>query len=102
MRYQSLGALAPHQAPTAGWMSGNVGSGLPGTKGCGLNPVLAGRRAEPSGPVPRCVDVYPVATISGAHPEAAVQLAAKHDGQASGAAGRPAGDERVIRTVKLQ
>ena len=68
----------------------------------GLDPVLAGGRAEAAGRVARGVDVDPVAPRRGADPEPAVQIAAEHHGQPGGAPGGPAGDQRVLGSVEVQ
>ena len=84
-----------------GWPVGWLG--LASTEGGGLDPVLAGRGAEPAGAVARGVHVDPVAVRRCADAEPVLRdVAAQDDGEAGGAAGCPPGDRRVLRSVEVQ
>jgi hypothetical protein len=90
------------------WLSGphegrfrRSGVALPERRG--LDPVLAGGRAETLGAVARGVHVHPVAVRRGAHTEPVVELAAEHEGQPGRTTGRPAPDPRpLVRGMEVQ
>src|SRR5580700_7640268 len=89
---------APADAGIAGNSAASTPLSFPGARdlsmalaeGGGLDPVLAGGRAESLAPVARDVDVDTVAVRRGAHAEPVVQFAAEHEGEPGRAAGRPA------------
>ena len=77
-------------------------SGVAGAEGGGLDPVLAGRGAEPAGAVARGVHVDLVAMRCGADAEPAPQVAAQDDGEPGGAACGPPDDGGILRPVEVQ
>lgn len=77
-------------------------SAAAGAERGGLDPVLAGRGAEPAGAVARGVHVDLVAMRCCADAEPAPQVAAQDDGEPGGAACGPPDDGGILRPVEVQ
>src|SRR5215510_404603 len=78
------------------------GAGAPRTIGRGLDPALAGGRAEPPPAVARHVDVDPITRLGDTHAQAIGMLASDHDREAEGQPGQPVVHGGLVAGMKVQ